>query len=366
MVIPNSIVITGCRICGGTLEPVGSLGDIAVSNFTDKPVEPVRLPLELVWCDDCKLLQLAHNFNRDLLYKKYWYKSGLNPTIVEDLKQIAKWGKGTHIDIGSGDGTLLKYSNAIDKFAVDPSDLSPEEITGTFHHTRNYFEDVDLGYKADVITAIACLYDLPDPVRFMWNVKRHLKKDGVFIAQLMTLQPMLDNNDVGNICHEHLEYYSYPSLVKLCSMVGLQIFKVETNNMNGGSYRLFIQHKTYDSVYFDEPNYTLDDMKAFMTRIQKNKTDYLDTLPTVVGYGASTKASTIMDYYGSHPEFVVDINPDKIGKYMTSGSKVVSEIPAGTKCLWVFPYGFLEDFRQREANYKGLWLTTMPDFRVVG
>ena len=49
------------------------------------------------------------------------------------------------------------------------------------------------------------------------------------------------NNDVGNICHEHLEYYSYKSLVYLFEKNGLEIFKVEENNINGGSYRLIVE-----------------------------------------------------------------------------------------------------------------------------
>ena len=35
-----------------------------------------------------------------------------------------------------------------------------------------------------------------------------MDNDGIFVAQLMCLHSMLKMNDLGNICHEHLEYYS--------------------------------------------------------------------------------------------------------------------------------------------------------------
>ena len=36
-----------------------------------------------------------------------------------------------------------------------------------------------------------------------------LDDDGIFVAQLMCSHSMFKTNDLGNICHEHLEYYSY-------------------------------------------------------------------------------------------------------------------------------------------------------------
>lgn len=354
-----SVPITACRVCGGKLELVGSLGDIAVSDFGELPFEPVRLPLDMKFCESCSLPQLGHNFDRSVLYDKYWYRSALNPTIVADLKEIARWGKGTHIDIGANDGTLLQYSRATRKIAVDPSDISPGDV---YTH-KEYWEDVGLDEKADLITAIACLYDLPDPTRFMRNVKRHLKDDGVFIAQLMTLEPMLENNDVGNICHEHLEYYSYRSLQILCAQADLEIFKVERNGMNGGSYRLYIKHRVGGSIDFYEPSCTAADLERFFGRVTTNRARFLQWKQDrgiIVGYGASTKMATIVDYYGYSPGLVVDVNEDKIGKFTVAGAAIIDHIPEGTDWLWAFPYGFLENFRKRETNYGGGWVTTMP------
>ena len=360
-----------CRICGNKkLVKIGSLGKIAISDFTTEPSEGHKYPLELVYCEKCTLLQLAHNTPRDLLYKNYWYESRLNPVVVADLKEIASLVKGDIIDIGANDGTLLKYANVYHKTAVDPSNIKPENAT---EWIQDYWENVRLPYKAYTITAIACLYDLPNPNKFIENIKRHLDREGTFISQFQPLEQMVELNDLGNICHEHLEYYSYKSLVYLFEKNGLEIFKVQRNKMNGGSYRIFARHYKKGSIKFKEKEYKVGDLKDFFKRIEKNKQDFLKWLldsksKKIRGYGASTKANTILAYYSDMREilvYVVDINPDKIGKYMEQGQKIIGEIPPDTEYLWVFPYGFLDYFKKKEKNYKGKWITTIPKFQII-
>ena len=355
--------IKRCRVCNNKeLVKIGSLGKIAISNFTDTPQKGRKYLLELVYCRECSLLQLAHTTPRRLLYKNYWYQSHINPVIVQNLKEIAKQSKGVHIDIGANDGTLLKYSKAKIKIAVDPSNIKPDG----FKWIQDDWENVTTR-AADIITAIACLYDLPNPNKFMRNITEHLKPNGVFIAQLMTLHPFIENNDIGNICHEHLLYYSYKSVVRLYEQNGLEIYKVEENSMNGGSYRIFAQHFKKGSIKFKEKTYTVKELKGFFKRVEDNKkrlVEFMENHP-VVGFGASTKMGTIVQYYGITPKLIVDINPDKIGKYTVSGALVVDKIPKNTKYLWVFPYGFIDYFKKKEKTYKGKWITTIPEFKII-
>lgn len=362
--------IKACRICGNKkLSKIGSLGMIAVSDFTTTPQDGIKMPLELVYCKKCTLVQLNHNFDRDLLYKHYWYTSGLNKAIVADLKEIASFVKGdTHIDIAANDGTLLTSSPAKHKIAVDPCDIKPLD----FEWYNIYWEDFSAPFKATTITAIACLYDLPDPNKFIANVKKHLTPDGLFISQFQPLEQMVELNDVGNICHEHLEYYSYKSLVYLFEMNGLEIFKVERNKMNGGSYRVFARHFTKGSIDFQEKEYGIKELKDFFTRIEENKEKMLQFLKTtkgiVSGYGASTKANTILQYYGITDQdilSIIDVNERKLAKY-TINSKIFisSAVRPDPDYLWVFPYGFIDYFKEKEKGYKGKWVTTIPEFQI--
>lgn len=355
--------IQRCRVCNNQkLVKIGSLGNIAISNFTKTPQKGKKYPLELIYCKNCTLLQLAHNTPRRLLYEDYWYQSHINPVIVANLKEIAKVCIGTHIDIGANDGTLLKYSKAKHKIAVDPSNIKPDG----FKWIKEYWENVKTS-KADTITSIACLYDLSNPNKFIKNVKLHLRPKGVFIAQLMTLEPFIENNDVGNICHEHLLYFSYKSLVRLYEQNGLEIYKVEKNGINGGSYRIFGRHYQKGSISFREKTYGVKELKEFFERIEVNKRKMIEFMNThnVVGFGASTKMGTIVQYYKTGPKVIVDVDPKKIGKYTIDGSIIVDKIPEGTEYLWVFPYGFIDYFKKKEGNYKGKWVTTIPNFKII-
>ena len=357
------MIIKKCRICNNKkLVTIGTLGKIAISNFTNTPQKGKKYPLELVYCGECNLLQLAHTTPRRLLYKNYWYQSHINPVIVQYLKEIGKLGRGVHIDIGANDGTLLKFSQAKIKIAVDPSNIKPDGFTWV----QDYWENVAT-QSADTITAIACLYDLPNPNKFIRNITAHLKPDGVFIAQLMTLHPFIENNDIGNICHEHLLYFSFNSLVRLYEQNGLEIYKVEENDMNGGSYRIFARHFQKGSIKFREKTYNVKELKEFLRKIEDNKNKMTAFMKNhqVVGFGASTKMGTIVQYYGITPGMIVDANSDKIGKYTVLGAQVVDKIPKDTMYLWVFPYGFIDYFKKKEKNYTGKWITTIPEFKII-
>jgi hypothetical protein len=107
---------TSCRVCGGSLDPILSLGDQYVSTFLspEQPDGP-KAPLELVLCEQCRLLQLRHTVSGDVMYQNYWYRSGTNQTMRSALADISseaarlvdlKSGDSV-LDIGCNDGTLL-------------------------------------------------------------------------------------------------------------------------------------------------------------------------------------------------------------------------------------------------------------------
>ena len=124
---PTSLITrTTCRICGSPhLAPVLSLGDHHIAGaFADPKGEAAiarRVPLELVRCDTekdqeaCGLLQTRHTVPGAILYRSYWYRSGINRTMTENLhgiaqraEQLAELTPGDLvIDIGCNDGTLL-------------------------------------------------------------------------------------------------------------------------------------------------------------------------------------------------------------------------------------------------------------------
>ncbi len=363
-----------------------------MSTYVSNPDDNIgKAPLEMVYCADCTLAQLKHSAKPELLYSgHYWYRSGLNKVIIDDLKQIVnevlayttKFPIHNWIDIGANDGTLLSFvSKGVNRIGVEPaSNLQEELAKNCDEQLKIFWEDYD-GPKAEVITAIGMFYDTEEPMKFVAKVKEKLADDGIFIAQLMTSKSMLEKNDVGNICHEHIEYYSYESLKYLFENNGLEIFRVEENSINGGSYRLYARHYTQPSVHHSERTSFLDYL-VFYSHILKNKLDCIKFIreknaegKKIYGYGASTKGNTILQWYGLGAQDIrgiAEIHPEKFGKF-TVGSKIPiikeEEAKADADYLFVMPYAFRDAFIKREAEWisnGGKFIFATPEFEIYG
>jgi len=88
--------IKSCRVYHNSdLIDILSLGNRYISNFVEEKFvhsEKNMVPLDLVLCPEetsgCGLLQLKHSASRELLYRKYWFRSDLNEAMVDVLKDI--------------------------------------------------------------------------------------------------------------------------------------------------------------------------------------------------------------------------------------------------------------------------------------
>ena len=128
----TKFLIKACRACGSKrLVRIISLGNLYLSDFVDNNKKPPRSFLSLVLCQTCLLLQLKHTVPPSLLYTdNYGYKSGINQTMKDHLKEITEKSlnkiknrrrKIIAVDIGANDGTLLKfYPKSIYKIAIEP------------------------------------------------------------------------------------------------------------------------------------------------------------------------------------------------------------------------------------------------------
>lgn len=382
-----------------------SLGDLYVSNFVD-PTEPdgLKTPLELVLCRKCHLLQLKHTVPPDALYRNYWYFSGTNQTMRSALKNIANTAeklahleKGDAVlDIGCNDGTLLASyeTNNIYRIGFDPAEnlstrsgaIADKLVTDFFNSTA-WQRDPELSkHRPKIITSIAMFYDLEDPNAFVADVRKVIHPDGLWIVQMSYLPLMLKTNELGNICHEHLEYYSLYSFEHLLQRHGFEIVDVELNDVNGGSIRAYIRLKGADSATFgdstyresalkrvralreDEEKLSLDSLPPytdFAFRIERIKNDVVGFIKeqasrgkTIYVYGASTKGNTVLQYYGLTGATITAAAERNAGKWgkVTVGSRIpiVSEDDARAAkpdFFLVLPWHFIDEFQARERDY---------------
>ena len=94
--------ITKCRVCASAnLLEILSLGDLYVSAFVDdeEHEELAPYPLTLMLCDEkqggCGLLQLRHTVPNEVMYRNYWYVSGTNKTMTDELHGIVRAAKNS-------------------------------------------------------------------------------------------------------------------------------------------------------------------------------------------------------------------------------------------------------------------------------
>jgi SAM-dependent methyltransferase len=413
---------TTCRVCAGSLDPILSLGDQYVSTFLspDQPDGP-KAPLELVLCQQCRLLQLRHTVPGDMMYQNYWYRSGTNQTMRDALADISgAAAKLVHLkagdsvlDIGCNDGTLLgSYTvSGIHKIGFDPAQnlavfsrkIADKVLVGFFDADR-FLADPDLqDLRPKVVSSIAMFYDLEDPNKFVADIQRIMHPEGVWIVQMSYLPLMLTQNDFGNICHEHLEYYSLQSLEYLLNRHGFSIVDVELNDVNGGSIRAFIRNRAADPGKFGDEAYrkqaaervsklhenetdlSLDGTtpyREFAERVQGIKQQVRDFINDQVGrkkkvfvYGASTKGNTMLQYFeldNSVIDAAAERNPDKWGM-VTVGTRIpiISEAEARAAkpdYFLVLPWHFIEEFKAREHDYlssTGKFIVPLPQFELI-
>lgn len=412
-----------CRVCdNGNLAPIFSLGDFYVSDFLTNKEESLSLkaPLELVFCNPaaggCGLLQLRHTVSHEAMYRNYWYRSGMNKTMTDELVGIAakvesliKFAPGDFvIDIGANDGTLLRgyKTEGLKLVGYEPAkNLKQYNFIGTTHVFEDLFsfdawDKMFPGKKAKAITAIAMFYDIEDPNAFINDISRCLDDDGIFIIQMSYLPLMLSTNELGNICHEHLEYYSLFSLENLLKRHALEVVDVELNDINGGSFRIYIGHQKASgknplSVVSEtriaalreyEKKLGLDNKKVyedFVARVDAVKKtvvsfikDEIAKSKKVYVYGASTKGNTVLQYFGLDSSVIVaaaERNPDKWGK-KTVGTTIpiVSEDEARKAkpdYFLVLPWHFLKEFVSREKEFfegGGHFIVPFPEVSIIG
>lgn len=374
-----------------------------------------KLPTQLVRCDvtkdedGCGLLQLAHSFPPEILYANYWYRSGTNATmrdhlagIVESAMRIVDVAKPTVLDIGCNDGTLLSnYPAGSKMYGVDPSDIASEigndvTVINTVFPSERAMAAIP-EHSLDILTSIAMFYDLEDPVSFAQHVAHLLKDDGIWIFEMSYLPLMLLQNSFDTICHEHLEYYSLTVLETIASMADLRIFKVEINDINGGSIRCYACHEvngTYGTaedrtmisrLRSREFEMELDTDKpyvAFQERIERLKDQLNKALFDIRArgervhiYGASTKGNVLLQWYGINRVIVdcaSDRNPQKAGsKTLGTDIPIVSEEAsraAKPDYYLVLPWHFKKEFleRERDAIFAGTkMIFPLPEVEIV-
>lgn len=392
--------VDACRSCGsGALDQVMDFGELYISDFVHKNEVGVKAPLEIMRCAACGLVQTHHTINPDLLFRVYHYRSGTNPAmraalddVVASALQFVKLEPGDAVlDIGANDGTLLAcYPERVEKWAVEPAaginaGALRSALMGVTDNILPYYWPLENEAFLDpsakqmrpgkrqfkVITSVAAgLYHTDDPNGFVAAIKRNLHPDGVWVLQLQDEGSVLRDTALDYFCHEHVALWGRRSLMALLHRHGLAVQASDENRVNGGSIRLVISHGgAWSNGEWLPGGPALSDWQNFATKATERRSQAYhrlnEPLEVVLGVAASTKANTLLQWYGLGPEWIqaiVDVDPDKIGRF-TVGSRIpiISEAEAAAMHpdLYVaLAWHFLDGLRRRAPDVP--FLTLLP------
>ena len=413
-----------CKVCGNqdlikvlTLDEQYLSPTFVLSNKNNELAE-IKTPLTLLLCDknknknNCGLLQLKEITEPDYLYKEYFYRTATNDTMRKDLRELVEQvleisspkSEDIVVDIGANDCTMLNfYEEKFNLVGFEPArnikfvdNGKKIKLINNYFNSKN-FKDIFANKKAKVITSCAMFYDLENPVEFVNDIEEILDNEGIWCCQISYLDSMIRYNNFYDICHEHLSYYSLESFEYLINKQGLKLFYAETNEVNGGSIRLYIckkNSKKYDKEVFSKKlndlrkkekmlNLTsietylgfeniVNDLKSktikFVDKIIKNK-------KKVLALGASTKGNIILQHFGLTKDkipYISERNPEKVGlKCLGSDIELISEEKAreiNPEAFIVLPWNFKKEIVKRERKYLddgGKLMFVMPFPHVV-
>jgi len=386
-----------------------NLGEIYVSDF----LKPGQLPgikheLKLVLDEAIGAPRLATTVPVNNMFGKYWYRSGTNETMKAALKDVVDsvlpftknhYGQAW-IDIAGNDGTLLSFvpDNFI-RFSVDPCEENIYKHTQKHAIVYNdYFKkELFTGMQAAVITTIAMFYDIEDYNTFVKDVYEVLEDDGIWVLQLSYTPLMIEQLAFDNILSEHVYYHSLSSMINILGPNGFKVVDCQLNDVNGGSMRLFVKKKGHEfatQAYRDVCDFRIESLlqyenqdidwtwRNFTERLQSLKTE-LTTLikkevaagKTIMGYGASTKGNTLLQYFGLDNTLITAIAERQECKYglVTVGTNIpiISEQEMRERkpdYLLILPWHFVSEFTKREAEYLkagGKFIVPLPKLVIV-
>ena len=259
--------INKCRICNSKkLINIINLNDQYLQgSFIKKNIpKPYlkKIPLQLLLCTNCLLVQLRHTTSKNVLYKNYWYESGINSTMRNHLKNLAheasnminkKNMKVKVLDIGCNDGTLLDFfsSKSYETFGIEPTNAYKD--CDKRHTVLNRFFDKKTAKyflknygSPDIIVFTNVFAHIEKFKLLIENLKYLKKKETIFVIENHYLISVLKKFQFDTFYHEHLRTYSLNSFFYISKLLNMKITKFSFPKRYGGNIRIFYESKNIE------------------------------------------------------------------------------------------------------------------------
>jgi NDP-4-keto-2,6-dideoxyhexose 3-C-methyltransferase len=198
---------------------------------------------------------------------------------------------------------------------------------------------------------------------------------------------MLKQTAFDNILHEHLLYLSLRSLSWAAKEVDLHLLRASTNDVNGGSMRVYLGRDTdyrdgsVENLLRKEP--WRNDFPSFLFRVNDRVEKLRDFLldcqlkgKVVDILGASTKGNVFLQLAGIHGGLIRRIEDAQAYKHglktLGTGIPIITEGAVrdyAPDYKLIMPWHFLAGIKKSQGDYLaqgGKLVVPLPDFEVIG
>ncbi|MDO8623497.1 MAG: class I SAM-dependent methyltransferase [archaeon] len=350
--------IKECRICNNAnIKPFLSLGKQPFANsLLNSPDEKENsYPLSLSFCGDCGLVQLNETADPKELFSKYVWVTGTSRTARDYSKTfcdniLSKVDvNGSYVlEVASNDGTFLIpfIQKGYNVLGVDPAENIVDIAISNGVPTACSFFGQDIARqiveekgKAKVIFARNVIAHVANLHDFVSGLETCLDDEGLLVLEAHYAKPILEGLQYDSFYHEHLCYFSIKSMENLLKQHNFHIVDVRQGPISGGSLEVYAAknnqqesvnvssfRNTEKLIGLNEFNSWID----FAKRVHSHKDELsailsdLSKTKNIVGYGASARSSTLLNFCGITPDMVsmiADQNPIKHNKY-TAGTHI--------------------------------------------
>ena len=404
-----------CRVCGSkNLIKYFDFGNMPLVNSFLAPGEKEadKIPLAVMFCNDCSNSQLNTVVDSKYLFSNYIYHSSISKTFQKHCLAMAKNIKNLFknknnlkcFDIASNDGCLLKefQKEGYKVIGVEPAKNLSKIANAQGIKTINSFWNMNIAKKilkefgkADIVTATNVLAHVDDVHGFVSAVYEVLSDKGVFVIEIPYLRELIRNNEFDTIYHEHLSYFLVKPLIKLFSMHKMKICNLSEFDIHGGTIRMGVIKDSntviktnqeiinkFLDIELKEGLHTIKPYKKLEEKAKLIRKEFLEKLneikakgKKIAGYGASAKGNVFVNYCSLDKEdidFIVDDTKDKQGLLypgtkipILSNDRIKKEKP---DYLLILAWNFADEIIKKNKKYKtsgGKYIIAIPKLQVI-
>jgi methylation protein EvaC len=402
-----------CLICQAPIGPFIDFGDMPLGNGFLHPEEfanEYRFSMQVGFCPACTMVQLLEQPDREqMFHEKYAYFSGTSKYMAKHFKNFAghvitDYLSGPDpfvVEMGSNDGIMLQnFAEAgIRHLGIEPSKNVARVAKDRGINTLTEFFEAKLARRivtehgrADAFLAANVMCHIPYIHVIVEGIQKLLKPTGIVLFEDPYLGDVLEKTSYDQIYDEHTFLFSATSVRYLFEQYGMELIDVEPQITHGGSMRYIITFKGCRPVSSRVDRQVEKERKLGLhlpetyerfRRNCENSRDRLLTLLTdlkskgkrVVGYGATSKSTTIINYCGITPElveFISDTTPIKQGKYSPGAhipvrpyKEFVRDYP---DYALLFAWNHAQEIMDKEEAFRaanGQWIVYVPEVGVL-